>query len=77
MVNPALWNISSDISKFTDDSKIGRIIIQESDVKDLQGDFDRLNEWAVRWQMDVGKETLHNKYNISKVTMNRSECERD
>ena len=39
--------ISSDISKFSNDSKIGRTIKSESDVKDLQGDLDRLNEWVV------------------------------
>ena len=26
--------------------------------------------------MNVRKENLHKRYNISKVTMNRSECER-
>ena len=36
----------------SDDPKIGRIIRSESDVKDLQGDLDRLNEWVVRWQME-------------------------
>ena len=40
--------ISSDINKFADDSKIGRIIKSKSDVKDLQGDLDRLNEWVVK-----------------------------
>ena len=79
--------ISSDISKFADDSKIGKIIRSESDVKDLQGDLDRLNEWVVRWQMDfdidmckvmnVGRENPHNRYNINKVMLNRLECERD
>ena len=81
--------ISSDINKFTDDSKISRIIIirSESDVKDLQGDLDRLNEWVVRWQMNfnvdkckvmnVGREYPHNRYNINRVMLNRSECKRD
>ena len=72
--------ISSGVSKFADDSKIGRIIRSESDVKDLQGDLDRLNEWVVRWQMEfdidkcrvmnVGRENPHNRYNISKVKLN-------
>ena len=41
----------------------------------------------VRWQkefnhdkcrvMNVGRENPHNRYNISKVTLNRSECKRD
>ena len=33
-----------DISKFADDYNLGRIIRSESDVKDLQGDLDRLND---------------------------------
>ena len=36
-------------SKFAGDSKIGRIIRLESDIKDLQGDLNRLNESVVRW----------------------------
>ena len=55
--------ISSDISKFADDSKIGRIIRSESDVKDLQGDLDRLNELVVRWQMDFN----HDKCRVMNV----------
>ena len=79
--------ISSDISKVADDSKIDRIIRLESDVKELQGDLDRLNEWMVKWQMDfnidkckvmnIGRENPQNRYNINKVMLNRSECERD
>ena len=78
--------ISSDISKFADDSKIGRIIKSESDVKDLQGDLDRLNEWMVKWQMDfnidkckvvnIGRKNPQNRY-INRIMLNRSECERD
>ena len=50
-INDLDSGISSDISEFADDSRIGRIIRSESDVKNLQGDLDRLNEWMVRWQM--------------------------
>ena len=52
-INDLDSGISNDISKFADDSKIGRIIRSESDVKDLQGDLDRLNESVVKWQMDL------------------------
>ena len=79
--------ISSNISKFADNSKIGRIIRPESDVKDLQGDLDGLNEWVVKWQMDfnidkckamnIGRENLQNRCNINRLMLNRSECERD
>ena len=85
-INNLYHEINSDVSKFTDDSMIGRIIRSQSDVKDLQGDLDKLNEWVVRWQMksdidmcrvmNVGKENPHKRYNIRYVTLNRSECER-
>ena len=75
-INDLDSEVSSDISKFADDSNIGRIIRSESDVKDLQGNLDRSNEWVVRWQMEfnidkyrvmnVGRENLHNRYNKAK-----------
>ena len=53
----------------------------------MQGDLDRLNEWVVKWQMDfnidkckvmnVGRKNPHNRYNINRVMLNRSEWERD
>ena len=46
-INDLDSGISNDISKFANDSRIGRIIRSESDVKDLQGDLDRLNEWVL------------------------------
>ena len=74
--------ISSEISKFADDSKIGRIIKSKSDVKELHGDLDWLNEWVVKWQMDfnidkckvinIGKENPQNRYNINRLMLNRS-----
>ena len=32
------------------------ILNMRSDVKDLQGDLDRLNEWVVKWQMDFNRQ---------------------
>ena len=86
-INDLDSGISSDISKFSDDSKIGRIIKAESDVKDLQEDLHRLNELVGKWQMDfnidkckvmnIGRKNLQNRYNINRIMLNRSECERD
>ena len=49
--------------------------------------MDRLNELVVKWQMDfiidkckvmnIGKENPQNRYNINRVMLNRSKCERD
>ena len=85
-INDLDSGINSYISKFDYDSKISRIIRSESVVKNLQGDFDRLNEWVIKWYMDfnidkcrvmnVGRENPHNRYNISKEKLNRSECEK-
>ena len=86
-INDLGSGISNNISKVADDFKIGRIIRSESDVKDLQGNLNRLNEWVVEWQMDfnidkckvmnIGRENLQNRNNINRVMLNRSECERD
>ena len=46
-INDLDSGISNDISKLADDSKIGKIIKSESDIKDLQGHLGRLNEWVV------------------------------
>ena len=43
--------ISSDVSKFADDTKIGRVIRSDSDVIALQADLDNMNEWSSKWQM--------------------------
>ena len=48
LINDLDSGISSDISKFADDSKKYTIIRSQFDVKDLQGDLNRLNEWVVR-----------------------------
>ncbi len=49
--------ISSDVSKFADDTKIGRVIRSNQDASILQNELDNLYEWAEKWQMRfiVGK----------------------
>ncbi len=49
--------ISSEVSKFADDTKVGRIIRTDQDASELQGDLDRLYDWARKWQMEfnIGK----------------------
>ena len=53
----------------------------------LNHPLDRLNEQVVKWQMDfnidkckvmnIVKENPQNRYNINRLMLNRSECERD
>ena len=79
--------VSSDISKFADDTKIGRPIRSADDSKMLQEDLNKLHAWSEKWQMDfnitkcsvlnVGSRNPVNSYNLDNVTIGRTECERD
>ncbi len=44
--------ISSKVSKYADDTKIGRVIRTNQDDNELQGDLDRLDDWVRKWQME-------------------------
>ncbi len=79
--------ISSDVSKFADDTKIGRVIQSGRDASALQGDLDKLFDWAGKWQMEfnVGKcsilsvgiyNPLHN-YSSNDTPLSRFGRERD
>jgi len=46
-VNDIGWNIKSTIKLFADDCVIYRKITKDEDMINLQGDMDRLGEWAV------------------------------
>ena len=43
--------INGDVSKFADDTKIGRPVKNLEDTRMLQGDVNRLYEWSEKWQM--------------------------
>ncbi len=43
---------SSEVSKFADDTNLGKVIRTDQDVRELQGDLDRLYGWARKWQME-------------------------
>lgn len=45
-INDLDSSISSEVSKFADDTKVGRVIRTHQDARKLQGDLDRLYEWA-------------------------------
>ena len=78
--------ISSNISKFLDDTKIGRPISSDREAMVLQSELNRMHEWAVKWQMgfDINKcSTLHvgrhntgNKYNLDGVNIGKSNSEK-
>ena len=56
--------VSSNISIFADDTKIGSQISSDREAMVLQGELNRMHEWTVEWQMDfnINKcSTLHRK----------------
>ncbi len=86
-INDLDSGISSEISKFADETKVGRVICTDQDASELQGDLDRLYEWARKYQLEfnTGKRSilsvgrynpLHN-YSLNAMPMDRSSCERD
>ena len=50
-INDIDEGVSSLISKFADDTKIGRPISDKDDITKLQKDLDLLGKWAEKWQM--------------------------
>ena len=44
-------NITSNILKFADNTKVIRKVNTGSDKQHLQNDLDRLVKWSVKWQM--------------------------
>ena len=86
-INDLDSGISSDISKFADDTKIGRVIRSDLDVFALQTDLDRMNEWSKTWQMkfninkckvlSIGRGNPHNKYTLNHEELVSSEFEKD
>ncbi len=45
-INDLITGISSDVSKFPDDTKIGRVIESDQDAAVLQEELGRLHDWA-------------------------------
>ena len=86
-INDLDSGISSDVSKFADDTKIGRVIKSDTDVIALQTDLDKMNEWSNIWQMkfninkckvlNVGRGNPHNKYTLNQEELESSEYEKD
>ncbi len=78
--------ISSEVSNFADDTKVGKVIKTDQDARELQGDLDRVYDWARTLQMEfnIGKcstlsvgrnNPLHN-YSLNATPIERSRCER-
>ena len=86
-INDLDSGISSDISKFADDTKVGRLIRTETDAIALQEDLDKMMEWTNRWQMQfninkckvlsVGRGNPHSRYTLNNETLVGTGQEKD
>ena len=86
-INDLDTGISSDVSKFADDTKIGSVIESDQDASILQGELNRLYDWADKWQMEfnvgkcsilsVGRSNPSHNYCLNDTLISRSGCDRD
>ena len=86
-INDLHSGTSSDISKFANDKKIGKIIRSDSDAITLQVYLDRMNEWTDRWQMQfninkckvlsLGRDNPQNRYTINHEALRSLGYEKD
>ena len=51
MLDEALEDLSGFVSKFADDTKVGRVVDTTADSEALQSILNHLMDWADRWQM--------------------------
>ena len=79
--------ITSEISKFADDTKVYRKACSDCDASSLQGDLDKLVEWANTWQMKFnadkckvihfGSSNNKHRYEIEGTALGSVELEKD
>ena len=70
-------NITSNISKFADDTKIGHRITSDEDYRLLQSDLNKIVNWSNKWQMEFNFDkckVIHfgSRNNEHNYTMNNS-----
>lgn len=86
-INDLDTGVSSNISKFADDTKLGRRIVSNDDKVTLQRELDMLQEWATKWQMDfntskcsvlhIGKHNTESRYALNGSVLRKINSERD
>ena len=86
-INDIEVGVSSDVSKFADDTKVGRPVKSIDDVRMLQEDLDKLYNWSDKWEMQfninkcnimrVGKGEGTVEYSLNNIALDRIYCARD
>jgi ribonuclease P/MRP protein subunit RPP40 len=86
-INDLDEGVISKIGKFADDSKLGKSISSSADIRLLEDDLSKLEEWSVQWQMlfnvdkcsimHLGKSNANHLYKIGNNMLKYSDKERD
>ena len=86
-INDLDQDLVSKISKFADDTKLGKAVSTLEDCQSLQKDLDSLHNWSLEWQMEfnadkcsiihLGHNNLQYNYSLGDKDLNNSICERD
>ena len=45
------YNVTSNILKFADDTKLFKTVVSYDNTENWQGDIDKLVKWSEKWQM--------------------------
>ena len=70
-INDIDVGLNNTISKFADDTKIGRPVLSEDDRQSLQSDLIKIGEWSKKWQMPFNV----NKCQVLQVGSNNNKYE--
>jgi hypothetical protein len=86
-INDLDEGVISEIGKFADDSKLGKSISSSADIRLLEDDLSKLEDWSVKWQMlfnvdkcsimHLGKTNANHLYKIGNNMLKYSDKERD
>jgi ribonuclease P/MRP protein subunit RPP40 len=86
-INDLDEGVISEIGKFADDSKLGKSISSSADIRLLEDDLSKLEDWSVKWQMlfnvdkcsimHLGKSNANHLYKIGNNMLKYSDKERD
>ena len=86
-INNIESDLSSNVLKFADDTKVYRVVDSHSDGQSLQTDLANVEIWAIQWQMQFnvdkckvmhyGKDNIGFKYNICGQELESMMLERD
>lgn len=79
--------VKSKLSKFADDTKLGKMVNNVTDASELQLDLDKLYDWSKQWLMEfnldkcvcmhMGSKNINFQYNIGGTSLKTVDKEKD